>query len=192
MPSLPCSNSTRLFWRCMNPKVEDLTPYAISVATGFARRRGANDPDAYVSEALLALLEEGRKWDPERGMSLKSFVRQRIVWALLRFHKRERERLELFDPQVDTEELYVADRATDERWHEEQMAKLLDVMQTHGRGGRGGCLRLAVPVLPPLRRPPPLLPPALLASYVPHASRALPLRPPPVSPMTPALARARA
>lgn len=116
----------------MHPKVEDLTPYAISVATGFARRRGASDPDAYVSEALLALVEEGRKWDPERGMSLKSFVRQRIVWALLRFHKRERERLELFDPQVDTEELYVADRATDERWHEEQMAKLLVSMDEAG------------------------------------------------------------
>ena len=116
----------------MNQSVEDLTPYAISVATSFARRRGANDPDAYVSEALLALVEEGRKWDSERGMGLKSFVRQRIVWALLRFHKRERERLELFDPQIDTEELYIPDRASDERWHEEQMAKLLVSMDEAG------------------------------------------------------------
>ena len=65
-------------------------------------------------------------------MSLKSFVRQRIVWALLRFHKRERERFELFDPQIDTEELYVADNATDERWHEEQMGKLLVSMDEAG------------------------------------------------------------
>lgn len=116
----------------MHPKVSELTPYAIRVAEGFARRRGVSDPDGYVSEALLALVEEGPKWDPERGMSFKTFVRQRIVWALLRFHKRERERMELFEPGLDPEELFVADNATDERWHEEQMAKLLVSMDEAG------------------------------------------------------------
>ena len=102
-----------------------LLPYVQSVCRGFCSRRRISDVDAYESEAALALVEEGRKWAPGRGMGLKSFVRQRVVWRLLRFHKAELARQRQFDGSlVDPDEIPVDGAGESRQWTMEQLLAL--------------------------------------------------------------------
>jgi hypothetical protein len=108
-----------------NKDLAALLPYVQSVCRGFCSRRRVSDPDAYESEAALALVEEGRKWAPGRGMGLKSFVRQRVVWRLLRFHKAELERQRQFEGGIlDPDEIPVDGAGEGRQWTTERLLAL--------------------------------------------------------------------
>jgi len=107
-----------------NKDLAALLPYVQSVCRGFCSRRRVSDPDAYESEAALALVEEGRKWAPGRGMGLKSFVRQRVVWRLLRFHKAELERQREFQGVLDPDEIPVDGAGEGRQWTTERLLAL--------------------------------------------------------------------
>lgn len=70
--------------------------YVVNLAEKFCARRGIADVEEFVSRAAEALVVEGRKWDEKRGQKFRTFIHQRVTWALLRLCKAEMERDEVF------------------------------------------------------------------------------------------------
>lgn len=70
--------------------------YAVNLAEQFCSRRGIEDTDEFVSRAGEILVVEGRKWKEDKGQKFRTFIHQRITWALLRLCKAEMQRQEVF------------------------------------------------------------------------------------------------
>lgn len=71
-------------------RIEQHVDYARILAEKFCQRRGIEDGDViddYAGEALLELVKEGRKFKDKKGMKFRTFIHQRLTWALLRYHK---------------------------------------------------------------------------------------------------------
>lgn len=63
--------------------IAESVPMIERLVERYCSRRGLDNVDDLMGPAMEALVVEGRKWDKNRGKTWRSFIHQRVTWALL-------------------------------------------------------------------------------------------------------------